>query len=489
MKSIRFILLLILASNFVFAQSGTVTSQLLPSEINTAVSEQIEISIHVDMSQVNSPDEKLGSFTGMLSWDESILTYQSDSGIKGGFLGNVVLSANKINFNGISSNGVTGDFAVLTVIFDVINTGSSVLDLEYTAMAAAMTFNNLLSILTVSDATVQVGSAPIANFAGNPLSGDAPLTVVFEDQSAGNITEWSWSFPGGDPESGTGLGNKTVTYNQPGSYDVSLTVTGPGGSDTETKSAYILVTGAQTDTVKSSVIPSADSLHPGDPLVVSIQIDASGLTPPNEKLGSFTGYLKWDPAIVTYESNSGIIGGFMGNVVNTLDSIRFNGISSTGVTGDVTVLDVSFSALDPGSCIFNLKYSAMASATTFMNYLPILTVRNDTVHVRLKTNVEKENKVVPADVLLNQNYPNPFNLETNISYQLPEATYIELLIHNIHGQIINTLDFGYKDAGNYQTTWSGYDDRGHVVPSGIYLVTFHAKNPNIIKTRKLVLLK
>ena len=88
-------------------------------------------------------------------------------------------------------------------------------------------------------------ASPIADFVGNPTSGQAPLTVWFTDQSSGIIDSWSWSFSEGNPSSASGQGPHQVIYNNPDSYDVSLTVSGPGGSDTETKYDYITVTAPQ----------------------------------------------------------------------------------------------------------------------------------------------------------------------------------------------------------------------------------------------------
>ncbi len=81
--------------------------------------------------------------------------------------------------------------------------------------------------------------APVASFEANPRSGPAPLTVVFTDTSTGTITAWEWAF--GDGVTST-LHNPTHTYTTPGAYTVTLTVTGPGGSDTEMKANYITVT-------------------------------------------------------------------------------------------------------------------------------------------------------------------------------------------------------------------------------------------------------
>ena len=50
---------------------------------------------------------------------------------------------------------------------------------------------------------------------------------------------WSWSFPGGFPNS-SNLEDPTVVYNQPGSYDVTLTVTDQFGSSTQTINNFII---------------------------------------------------------------------------------------------------------------------------------------------------------------------------------------------------------------------------------------------------------
>jgi len=90
-------------------------------------------------------------------------------------------------------------------------------------------------------ATVDIGAdeypgVPVGGFTADPLLGPAPLTVNFADESTGIIDTWSWDF--GDNSTSTAQ-NPSHTYNDPGTYTVSLTITDPGGSDTETKTDYI----------------------------------------------------------------------------------------------------------------------------------------------------------------------------------------------------------------------------------------------------------
>jgi len=89
--------------------------------------------------------------------------------------------------------------------------------------------------------TIGVQSELIADFSAIPTSGPAPLIVSFSDQSMGTVSSWNWNFGDGTTSNEQ---NPSHTYTDPGTYTVSLTVTGPGGSDTETKADYITVRSA-----------------------------------------------------------------------------------------------------------------------------------------------------------------------------------------------------------------------------------------------------
>lgn len=146
----------------VLAASGSVTSAATPSNAAPEVGEQIVVTINIDMSGASPPDDKLGSFSGSLVWDPAVLAYNSHSGILAGFTGVVnttQATTGHMIFNGASATGATGNIVVLTITFEAVGRGTSVLDLEYSAMAASGTFASLLPILTVTDGQVVVDSA------------------------------------------------------------------------------------------------------------------------------------------------------------------------------------------------------------------------------------------------------------------------------------------------------------------------------------------
>jgi len=107
-------------------------------------------------------------------------------------------------------------------------------------------------------------SPPVADFAANPASGVAPLSVTFTDTSTGSPTSRGWDF--GDGSAGGGSIHRH-TYAEPGTYTVSLTVTNAAGSDSETKTGLITVTepvGPQPDAWNPSTMLGPDLLHPND---------------------------------------------------------------------------------------------------------------------------------------------------------------------------------------------------------------------------------
>ena len=75
-----------------------------------------------------------------------------------------------------------------------------------------------------------------ADFYAGVKTGQAPAAIKFHENCTGQISAYEWDF--GDGSSSTEA-NPSHTYSSPGLYNITLTVSGPGGNDTLTKTQYI----------------------------------------------------------------------------------------------------------------------------------------------------------------------------------------------------------------------------------------------------------
>jgi PKD repeat protein len=81
-------------------------------------------------------------------------------------------------------------------------------------------------------------SVPVADFTGTPLTGVEPLGVAFTDTSTNTPTSWAWTFGDGGTSSSQ---NPTHSYTVPGTYTVVLVATNAAGSNTKTRTGYVVV--------------------------------------------------------------------------------------------------------------------------------------------------------------------------------------------------------------------------------------------------------
>ena len=104
----------------------------------------------------------------------------------------------------------------------------------------AGTIGNNLYLDNININGVPSSEPPTPNFSTNGNEICEGGIVDFTDLSTANITDWSWTFPGGSPASSTDQ-NPSVTYSTSGNYDVTLTVTNSFGTETLTMSQIISV--------------------------------------------------------------------------------------------------------------------------------------------------------------------------------------------------------------------------------------------------------
>jgi len=99
--------------------------------------------------------------------------------------------------------------------------------------------------------------------------------------------------------------------------------------------------------------------------------------------------------------------------------------------------------------------------------------------------VESEN--FPTEFALHENYPNPFNPTTQIRFDIPEVTNVNLIIYNMLGQKVKTFTMQSAPAGYHSLTWGATNDLGVPVSAGVYLYQLQAEG--FVKTKKMILLK
>lgn len=88
----------------------------------------------------------------------------------------------------------------------------------------------------------------------------------------------------------------------------------------------------------------------------------------------------------------------------------------------------------------------------------------------------------PKDFSLEQNYPNPFNPATNITFSIPAAQNVNLIIYDALGKSVEEIINGNLSAGSYEVSFDASKLAG-----GIYYYRLIAGNYS--QTKKMILLK
>lgn len=103
------------------------------------------------------------------------------------------------------------------------------------------------------------------------------------------------------------------------------------------------------------------------------------------------------------------------------------------------------------------------------------------------TGVKETKGPIPAFYNLSQNYPNPFNPMTKIVVDIAKRENVRLIVYNVIGEEVARLMDGQFNAGRYEVTWSGRDDFGFSVASGVYL--YKLEIAQFSATKKMILLR
>ena len=344
---------------------------------------------------------------------------------------------------------------------------------------------------------ISLDAPPVADFSADVTSGTAPLAVNFTDLSTNTPTSWSWNF--GDGGTSTAQ-NPSHTYTTAGTYTVTLTATNAFGSDGETKTGYITVNppGAWTvityDDFESGMGNYTDgggdmSLYTGGTYawggVAAADIqDNSGVASSFYHTGSFnvSGYseLEVDFYFVAVSMDNSRedfwVQYFDGTTWQTVATFARSIDFDNNVFYNAVVTISSSQYNFPTNA--KLRFMCDASGNADDVYIDDIEWRG----MGGMSSLASTEPVIPDKFELSQNYPNPFNPTTTISFSLPTASDISLVVYNILGQKVVSLAEGFYPPGHYDVVFDAAE-----YSSGVYF--YRLTRGRDIETKKMMLVK
>jgi len=105
----------------------------------------------------------------------------------------------------------------------------------------------------------------------------------------------------------------------------------------------------------------------------------------------------------------------------------------------------------------------------------------------IELNIGENPNRIPTGFHLYPAFPNPFNPITTLRYDLPENSFVTIIIYDILGREVKSLINQTQNGGYKSILWDGTNDHGHSMSTGVYLYSIQAGN--YVRTKKMVLLK
>ncbi len=145
--------------------------------------------------------------------------------------------------------------------------------------------------------------------------------------------------------------------------------------------------------------------------------------------------------------------------------------------GDFTVHPLSSTTIPPGASSWHND-----TGTSFDYVIPVAGTYNYQCDVHAPLMVGSFTALVtgvgvsiaegsPTAFRLEQNYPNPFNPSTVVSYALPVASVVRLIVYDVLGREVAVLVNRQEDAGVYRVQFDGAG-----LASGVYEYRLTARN-------------
>jgi hypothetical protein len=99
---------------------------------------------------------------------------------------------------------------------------------------------------------------------------------------------------------------------------------------------------------------------------------------------------------------------------------------------------------------------------------------------------DPEPELVTYTLRLDPVFPNPFNPTAHVSFVLPEKGLVDVVIYNVAGERVRSLMHETRDEGPHLVLWSGENDTGQQVASGVYWVRLIYANETLVQKMVLV---
>lgn len=144
-------------------------------------------------------------------------------------------------------------------------------------------------------------------------------------------------------------------------------------------------------------------------------------------------------------------------------------------------------SMSPNTTYWEIEYQATFTDQYGNEYFRELTILIDAysgvlLHTSIPTSIENPFEELPVNAELSQNYPNPFNPSTSISFSLPSANQVTLIIYDMVGKEVARLADGFYPAGTHNMSWNAAN-----MASGVYLYRLQAGDQVLV--RKMTLMK
>lgn len=99
---------------------------------------------------------------------------------------------------------------------------------------------------------------------------------------------------------------------------------------------------------------------------------------------------------------------------------------------------------------------------------------------------EPEDAIVEPAMRLHAPSPNPFNPSTVLAYEIDQAGPVKISVYNVRGRLVRTLVNETMPGGPHEVVWTGLDNSGKRVTSGVYYVRLEANGREMSRRMTLV---